>query len=188
MIPPCLNQQRSLIGLAYKTTVFVRGQIMSWTRFSRMSQMCESRFTSHKLKDIEFRPGSIAHLKNLSFRPGGSLLDILAQTHTRGATNPRDRVFAILGHPSAQMPSGGQSVTEVNYGWSLSEVYRQTAIGFIRQTGNLGILSYVWQTIEERMKNQSWAPRWECGNYTNLLVKAYRRPRASGDRNLNLEK
>lgn len=55
------------IGLASKATVFLGGQTMSWTRFSKMLQICESEVTSHELRDINFQPGSISFSKTFSF-------------------------------------------------------------------------------------------------------------------------
>jgi hypothetical protein len=176
------------IGLASRASVFLGAEILPWDDFTEVYRMMSRELSSHELSDLNFRPDRIALLHNFFQQPGGSFLDVLAQTHARGASDPRDRVFAILSHPSAKISPNSGPVVEVNYAWDLPEVYRQTAIGIIKQMGNLDILSYVWQTMEDRLQGPSWTPHWDCGDYTNLLIKAYRRPRASRDRNLNLKR
>jgi hypothetical protein len=175
------------IGLASNAMIYFGRSTMSWSDFTEVYNIIGTELSSHELRELGLRPERVGLLRNLFHQSSGSFLDVLASTHSRGASDPRDRVFAILSHPSAQMPFGSGAVVEVNYKWDLPEVYKQTAVGILKQTCNLDILSYVWQKMDDRIAWPSWVPQWHCGRNTNLLAGAFSTHRAAGDWSLDLK-
>jgi hypothetical protein len=163
------------VGLASKASVFYGFESMPWDDLTGVYRQFKIAMSAHELQNsrVAFRPDQIALLQ-FSLQATGSFLDVLEQTHFRRASDPRDRVFAILSHPMAQALSGSGVIIEANYDWTLAEVYRKTAIGIIHQTKNLDILSHVSQTMAARRQSPSWVPHWECAKTSNALVEIYK--------------
>ncbi|KAF4344564.1 heterokaryon incompatibility 6 OR allele [Fusarium beomiforme] len=85
---------------------------------------------------------------------GSSLMDVLVRFRGKESTNPRDKVFGLLG-----------LVTEdhginVDYLMSVRELYQKTTVSLINLAGNLDILC---QNPFERLKGPSalWRVDWE---------------------------
>jgi hypothetical protein len=68
------------------------------------------------------------------------LLEALDTFQTWDATNPRDKVYGIIG--LAELDEERHLIT-VDYNRSVAEVYRDAAIAVLKQTGDLTIFSYV---------------------------------------------
>jgi hypothetical protein len=58
-------------------------------------------------------------------------------------SDPRDHIFALLGHPSAQEGPDGARVIEADYTKSVEEVYHDIAVHMLRKGGSLVILNAV---------------------------------------------
>ncbi|XP_014554397.1 hypothetical protein COCVIDRAFT_28549 [Bipolaris victoriae FI3] len=104
------------------------------------------------IKELEDKPleGGIA----------GQLLRLLTSLRPRLATNPRDKVFAIMG-----LLKGNRQDLHivVDYTASVKEVYRATAVEIIRRTDNLDMFSHCIHTeapSEEEACLPSWVPDW----------------------------
>jgi hypothetical protein len=78
------------------------------------------------------------------------------------ATDPRDHVYAFLGHPANL--SDGRALLRVEYTRTIPEVFRDTTIKFLRSMGNLDVLSYVTheESLHLRDGLPSWVPVWDC--------------------------
>jgi hypothetical protein len=89
---------------------------------------------------------------------GSSFLDLLERTRARQASDSRDKIFALLTHPNAQLKGGGR-ILEANYESSVEDCFIKAAIRMILQLGDLRVLSHV---THEGMLNEdiSWVPRW----------------------------
>lgn len=88
-------------------------------------------------------------------------LEIASQFRHRQATDPRDKVFGILGITQ------GLTTDIVDYEKSVAEIYATAALRIIENTGNLDILSHVlprhsWfiGPIYQPAGLPSWAPDW----------------------------
>jgi hypothetical protein len=93
-------------------------------------------------------------------------------------TDPRDRIFSLLGHPLAIM--NGEMVVKPDYTVSRGTVYTRLAASLIRNTNKLYILTLVDHESDESMKYldwdasddarmPSWVPDWHSINRTTPL-------------------
>jgi hypothetical protein len=102
-------------------------------------------------------------------------LDLLYHTSTQLDSDPRDFVFALLGHPSAQ--AGDGLIIEPNYQRSHWEIYHELAITLLQQSQNLRVLSAVGHVDEKSLTRDysSWIPTWEReSNICHLGVSGFR--------------
>jgi hypothetical protein len=93
-------------------------------------------------------------------------------------TDPRDRVFGLLGHPLAVM--NGETVVKPDYTVNRGVVYTKLAATLIRETKNLYVLTLVDHESEQSMRHvqwdtsddarmPSWVPDWHSINRTTPL-------------------
>ncbi|KAH7134998.1 heterokaryon incompatibility protein-domain-containing protein [Dendryphion nanum] len=102
-------------------------------------------------------------------------LDLLNVTRMQLASDPRDFVFALLGHPSAQINGG--LIIEPDYQKSHWEIYHELAITLLQQSQNLRVLSAVRHLDEDNLTREypSWIPTWErTSNINSVGVSQYR--------------
>ncbi|KAF2196093.1 hypothetical protein GQ43DRAFT_384053 [Delitschia confertaspora ATCC 74209] len=117
-----------------------------------------------------------------------AFLDLLAASRLMLCSDPKDYVYAFLGHPSAfeaypgdptpyqdyetNFNIGRKPIIMPNYRQSTEKVYTHLARSVIKQMNNLDILSHVVhkENLEEYPTAlPSWAPRWgPCPPYTSL--------------------
>lgn len=95
-----------------------------------------------------------------------------------GVTDPRDRVFSLLGHPLAVLD--GEPVVKPDYTITRGVAYTKLAAHFIRQTNNLYVVSLVdhethpcaeardWNNTDDGIM-PSWVPDWHSINRTTPL-------------------
>lgn len=101
---------------------------------------------------------------NAHLNPPGydwSFLDVLHFSRQLKATEPKDHIYAFLGHESASNPSTGELVVTPNYAAGLLQVYSDLAVHWIQWTKDLNILSFVQHRDETRSAEvASWVPMW----------------------------
>lgn len=112
---------------------------------------------------------------------GLTFLELVESVQFRRCTDPRDRIFALLAHPSATVEDeySGQrrSIIDADYRLSLSRGFQEAVIGIIQQSRNLDVLSHVRRyhpgdsAIGEL---PSWVPDW------SKPWQLFARARASG--------
>jgi hypothetical protein len=95
-----------------------------------------------------------------------SLRALLHGVRTSEATDPRDKVFAMIG-----LLKNDINLCEVDYRKSIGQVYAEAAAGFLRLTGSPHFLSWThsttdWNGYMNRPNGiPSWAPSWiACKN------------------------
>jgi len=74
-------------------------------------------------------------------------LEVLQDSRMQRATNPRDRVYALLGHPSALVH--GRLIVEPDYNKSKSDLFLELAVKLIEETNSLRVLSAVHRRKKE---------------------------------------
>jgi hypothetical protein len=94
------------------------------------------------------------------------LLPLLARHRQAQATDPRDKVFALLGllnDPSSEM--------QPDYGLTVKETYRQAAHSILRKDQNLDLLSIPRPLGGSRVQGlPSWIPDWSVEDLTLPLT------------------
>jgi hypothetical protein len=78
------------------------------------------------------------------------------------ASNPRDRIYALLGMPHF---GGLAKEIEVNYQLSTIRVYQNACQAIIKLSRNIDVLNYVSHLPEEAIPRPSWIPRWDLIEY-----------------------
>ncbi|KAH6664533.1 heterokaryon incompatibility protein-domain-containing protein [Halenospora varia] len=105
-------------------------------------------------------------LVNLSF------LDLLQLTRQFDSTDPRDRVYSILGLLTVDnSPRSGASFIEPDYTISVDELYGKVVMKIIHISGNLNVLSGVQNQqywIDGDNPFVSWVPRWDTAFSSTL--------------------
>ncbi|KLU83060.1 hypothetical protein MAPG_02127 [Magnaporthiopsis poae ATCC 64411] len=95
-----------------------------------------------------------------------------------GVTDPRDRVYSLLGHPQALLD--GQLVVRPDYTVTRGVVYTKLAVNFIQKTKNLYVVALVDHEVdpsveardwdpEDEARMPSWVPDWHSINRTTPL-------------------
>lgn len=81
------------------------------------------------------------------------------------STDPRDIIFALLGHPSAQRTENGMPIMFADYSKSVEDVYWEVTVKIIEQDKSLDALRTVWHSSNDTVENfnglPSWAHRWD---------------------------
>lgn len=79
--------------------------------------------------------------KHLRSSPGGEeILDLLRLTSTANASNPRDKVYGILGLATRRDQTG----IPIDYGFSVARVFAETALHIIRSKASMDVLVDQW--------------------------------------------
>ncbi|TDZ58222.1 hypothetical protein CTRI78_v005628 [Colletotrichum trifolii] len=105
-----------------------------------------------------------------------SLLEVLVEFRDFNATDPRDKVYGLLGLVNAGELEG---FPIVDYNKSVAEVYADVVKTSIAKTGHLGSLAYVKHgAVHEKSDFPSWVPRWDvsedvCSIFHSLSLSAW---------------
>ncbi|OBR05707.1 heterokaryon incompatibility protein [Colletotrichum higginsianum IMI 349063] len=110
-----------------------------------------------------------------------SLLDILVTFRDFDATDPRDKVYGLLGLVGEENLKGFRGV---DYGKSVVDVYADVVRISVEASGNLASLCYAKHGREyARNGFPSWVPRWDISeNASNLLSSLLLTAWKDGDR------
>jgi hypothetical protein len=148
--------------LAARATIIVGEMTLDW------SLMCKARLIELGLHDEENNAALPAVLEWMSRRYANDIDLLFALTTTRAclATDPRDKVFAVLGLLHDPSAIG----FEVNYSWTLREVLTQVAVHLITTLNSIDILRYAGETSTDSAI-PSWAPRWSIESGEALVAQ-----------------
>ena len=108
------------------------------------------------------KPGLDAAPFMVVSRPSGSLLQLLARTEACQASDPRDKVYALLGlvddhvHDNVLLP-------KADYTKPLARVFCDTARYIISLTESLEVLCYTVNPTSPEKTFPSWMPRFDQG-------------------------
>jgi hypothetical protein len=99
-----------------------------------------------------------------------SFFRLLGLTRQFESSDPRDRIFGLLGLPTTDTnPDSGKLFITPDYNMSLEDVYRKLALKVRDTEGGLQLLSSVQHGPELSTKFVSWVPRWDAV-YTHTLA------------------
>jgi hypothetical protein len=96
-------------------------------------------------------------------------LELLVVTSTQLASDPRDYIYALLGHPRALI--GGVPIVEPDYRKTVSALFLEVAIKLIDDTKSLRVLSAVRHRNESDLEEEyaSWVPKWNRDGFSNSI-------------------
>ncbi|ETN39900.1 uncharacterized protein HMPREF1541_06126 [Cyphellophora europaea CBS 101466] len=97
-------------------------------------------------------------------------LEVMVITRAQQASDPRDFVFALLGHPTASI--NGSLIVQPDYTRTAEAVFSELAIKLIQNNRSCRILSAVCHIDEHYLENTtypSWAPRWDREASSSIL-------------------
>lgn len=139
--------------------------VSTWDMFTRAAKAYSDRKPSEAfsllppeyLKVIDFYSQIVLGIENMRRRwtsnEQTTLLSLLRQFSGRNATDPRDRVYALLGLARGRLP------VQPNYSIDVATVYQRTVLGIISSTGALSVLN--GDTGRKlRQDLPSWVPDW----------------------------
>lgn len=140
---------------------------ISWERFQlvilwlhRWNEKYRSRRTS-LVQSIARVSGRTCY-DDKKTHPYWKLDDLLHMTRHARATNPRDKVFGILGLTQYAM---SPYKLIIDYTQPVSKVYTAATLHCIRETGSLRVLSQIdgnrATNVNSREDFPSWVPRWD---------------------------
>ncbi|TKA76950.1 hypothetical protein B0A49_01725 [Cryomyces minteri] len=99
-----------------------------------------------------------------------SFLWLMGLTRQFEATDPRDRVFALLGLPTTDTdPDHDPLFMEPDYALPLLQIYKRLVIRIVHQSRNLKILTAVQHGPLLKEEFPSWVPQWHY-SYTHTLA------------------
>jgi hypothetical protein len=140
------------IALAKLATVTAGRKTVRWTHddcITTLLRMCRSM-------DIE--PPSALHWLPAS-EPHDDILTVLHKSRNCSSTDPRDKVFAVLGLADKHY----QEALPVDYSLTAEEVFMKLSVYLIENERSLAVLKHVTGQIEipEGHTLPNWVPRWD---------------------------
>jgi Heterokaryon incompatibility protein (HET) len=161
------------IALARSATILCGDQRLPWSEMVDAAGYIKSRAID-ALVDCD--PSGIQHLSELvsvtQRQTGITLLQALLLSRTSEATDPRDRVYALLGLTS----DNASKAIEPDYTQSVADVFTMTTIQIIQHEKSLSVLSHVenfaWRPKAPELP--SWIPDWASpAKSTPFLSSSY---------------
>ncbi|KAK9421276.1 putative Heterokaryon incompatibility domain-containing protein [Seiridium unicorne] len=157
------------VGLARRTKIsWGRSEIcVDWEEIARFSSFMDANGAS-VVNHFNLKSWVCNHISMVwTMKPDGhpvyDFSEVLHWARIHISTDPRDYVYALLGHPSAIV--AGEFIIEPNYTISKSEVYTSLALNTIRRTNSIHILAFVDHGEEFGSTDlPSWVPDWHAPN------------------------
>ncbi|ETN41496.1 uncharacterized protein HMPREF1541_03432 [Cyphellophora europaea CBS 101466] len=88
------------------------------------------------------------------------LLKVVSSCRWLDVSDERDRIYALLGHPVATLPSG-EPIILPDYTINARDCLRRFTTQYIQKTGDLTILAMTeWQDNMPESGSASWVPSW----------------------------
>lgn len=114
--------------------------------------------SAHVVTDVQTLKAT--HLRE---SPADELLFYLLRTRTRAATDPRDKIFAVLGLVEGSVRDIG---IKPDYEASVDDVYRAATSSLIAASGNLDALGLCFP-FKNKVAHElpSWVPDWGSADY-----------------------
>jgi hypothetical protein len=104
-----------------------------------------------------------------TFSKEWSFVKLLNNAKGLNATDSRDFIFSLLGHPSAMLASG-RAIVEPDYEQDVLEVFNDFALAWLQETQDLSILCAVEHENGLLVDDlPSWVPRWGVSVVTQTL-------------------
>lgn len=156
------------VGMARSVLTLIGDATISFTDLIRFILRLERRtllmdqlglFTAGKANIFTTFPARSRELRG-EVDDDWDFLELLEVTRAQKASDARDYVYALLGHPSAIIDGG--PVVVPDYNRSADSLFFEVVVKMISQTGSLRVLSAVHHSDEIKLKGESpsWIPTW----------------------------
>jgi hypothetical protein len=154
------------IGLASSAKFFCGRFQIAWEHLFKAYELLNSESLSSFVQRMDFSPSRVISLRWTTTDRQQSVLELLELSRHRGATDPRDRIFALMSHPAAKIARFDNTSSAIfekpNYTMSVDFIYITLAKRLIQETRCLDVLSFAGsQSFADYSATPSWAPRWE---------------------------
>jgi hypothetical protein len=174
------------IGLATKAMLVCGSRRIYWEDLYFAYALFNSEVPGRYLHALQFEPSQVVSLYSwASTAKGRTFLQLLVLSEARNTTDPRDRVFALLSHPSAwrhhPVTSQARLLIEPDYTKSFPTIYTDIAYIIIRDSKSLDVLSYI-RGYELAFGLPTWAPLWSHPRDARCLLDSHIHFSASGSR------
>ncbi|KIX97622.1 uncharacterized protein Z520_06400 [Fonsecaea multimorphosa CBS 102226] len=157
------------ISLARQARVFSGSASCGWSQLELAARYIDDHSLT-MLVDVD--PSQVirlARLKAAASHPGTSVLEILQESRSSKSTDPRDKIFGLLG----LIPSF--NLINPDYNMATHAVHTAFAAKLIETRQSLDILNYteIWGDyalpVDLLDKTPSWAPNWSLSGLTRPL-------------------
>lgn len=144
----------------------------------------ETTLASGLVRLLSSRQNSREPSRSLGFeKESSTLLNWLTNFWDCGSTDPRDKVYALLGLPSIDYD---MVLPKVNYKDEVATIYGQIALAIMEQERTLDVLCLPHPDLEDNRHGlPSWVPDWTTKPTTAPILDVYsglrRSYKASGD-------
>jgi hypothetical protein len=138
------------IALAKLVTIIAGDKSIRWTAGTVTTLLALCSF-----RNIE--PPSVLRWLPASRPEEETLLDVLHRSRNCSATDPRDKVYALLGLVNQQMADS----ISVNYSRSKEVVFTMIATDLLQKQGRLDVLSHAVNQRVDTTLFPSWVPQWD---------------------------
>jgi len=157
------------VGLARRATILFGSETLPWTK---LIMLCGWLLTPGFRLQKKWGLDPVNHYSFWeSFDPARidkgmqySFLEILARIRDFNTSDPRDKIYSLLGHPILTN-QGFHTQIVPQYQWAVEKVYLDFAYKWLRQSGRPTLLDYSFSnnraTFEASLKFPSWCPRWD---------------------------
>ena len=145
---------------------------MDWFNFWRMALLIT---LNRRLIQSDNTPKTIRRMyRSFSKDSDVPFLKVLYEARSHQAADPRDKVFALLSHPSAQNVLRKRTIAQADHTKPILEVYQELAEEPLRTPGHhLELLSAVEHAphVDFDLFDgfPSWVPRWGFGGQSTVL-------------------
>ena len=162
------------VGLAPEATVMCGELEINWNLLVEASKFLSSWLLGERLDFLDGL-GYISNISRVYERRSykTTFIYILDKAREQNSSDPRDKVFALLGHPSAKRKSGNGTIVQADYSKTTAEVYQELAVELMRDHGNLYTLSAVVHLsvgLTEENATASWVPQWDLTDYLPYML------------------
>jgi hypothetical protein len=146
-------------------TIIAGDRTTRWTAFTitTLLTLCSSR-------GIE--PPSVLQWFPASRPEEQTLLDVLHRGRNCSATNPRDKVYALLGLVNQKVSDS----ISVNYSQPPQVVFTMLATYLLQEQGRLDVLSHAVNQRVDTHSAPSWVPQWDIKCVYQPLKPQFTRP------------
>jgi len=163
------------VGLAPEATVMCGELEINWNLLVKASRFLVLWPFGVRLEFLG-GVGCIGNINRIYERHSyeATFISILDRGREQNSSDPRDKVFALLGHPSAKRRSRNGTIVQADYSKTTAEVYQELAVESMRDHGNLHPLSavvHISVDLTEENATASWVPQWDFTDIPYMLTK-----------------